>query len=92
MIHPGILVRRECRDTNGLSVTAAALLLGCNRQILSKLLNARSGISPEMALRLKKAFGISTRYWMERRMNYELAEVMARAHEIEVQPFTRPHS
>ena len=89
MTHPGILVRQECLDPNGLSVTDAALVLGCNRQTLSNLLNGRSGISPEMALRLEKAFGTSARSWMERQMNHELETVMARAHEIEVQPFTR---
>lgn len=89
MTHPGILVRQECLDPNGLSVTNAAQVLGCNRQTLSNLLNGRSGISPEMALRLEKAFGTSARFWMERQMNHELETVMARAHEIEVQSFTR---
>lgn len=89
MTHPGILVRKECLDPNALSVTDAADVLGCNRQTLSNLLNGRSGISPEMALRLEKAFGTSARSWMERQLNYELEAIMARAHEIEVQPFTR---
>lgn len=92
MTHPGIAIRRECLDPNGLSVTDAAQVLRCNRQTLSNLLNGRSGISPEMAVRLEKAFGQSARSWMERQMNYELAEVMAIAHEIEVQPFKRQHS
>lgn len=89
MTHPGILVHQECLDPNGLSVTNAAQVLGCNRQTLSNLPNGRSGISPEMALRLEKAFGTSARFWMERQMNHELETVMARAHEIEVQSFTR---
>lgn len=89
MTHPGILVRKECLDINALSVTDAAQVLGCNRQTLSNLLNGRSGISPEMALRLEKAFGTSARSWMERQLNYELEAIMARAHEIEVQRFTR---
>jgi len=87
--HPGILVRQECLDPNGLSVTDAAQVLGCNRQTLSNLLNGRSGISPEMALRLEKAFGTPARSWMERQMNHELETVMARADEFEVQPFKR---
>lgn len=92
MTHPGIFVRQECLDPNGLSVTDDAQVLGCNRQTLSNLLNGRSGISPEMALRLEKAFGISARSWMERQMNHELETVMARAHEIEVQPITMRRS
>ena len=61
MTHPGILVRQECLDPNGLPVNDAAQVLGSNRQTLSNLLNGRSGISPEMALRLEKAFGTSAR-------------------------------
>lgn len=89
MPHPGIIVRQECLDPNGLSVTDAAQVLGCNRQTLSNLLNGRSGISPEMALRLQKAFGTPARCWMERQMNHELEMIMARAHEIKTQPFPR---
>lgn len=89
MTHLGHLVRQECLDPDGSSVTEPAQLFGCSRQALSNLLNGRSGISPEMALRLEKAFGTSARSWMERQMNHELETVMARAHEIEVQPFTR---
>ena len=57
-MHPGTTVRRDCIEKNGLSVTDAARILGVDRQTLSNLLNARSGISPEMAIRLEKAFGI----------------------------------
>lgn len=89
MTHPGILVRQECLDPHALSVTDAAQVLGCNRQTLSNFLNGHSGISPEMALRLEKAFGTSARSWLERQLNYELETVLARAHEIDVQPFTR---
>ncbi len=85
MDHPGITVRAECLTPLGLSVTAAAAILGVDRQTLSNLLNGRSGISPEMALRLEKAFGGSARAWMERQMEYELAGIMARADEIDVQ-------
>lgn len=87
MTHPGLLVRAECLVPHGLSVTDAAGVLGVDRQTLSNLLNGRSGISPEMALRLEKAFGSPARTWMERQMDFELAEVMARADAIDVQPY-----
>ncbi|WP_210419280.1 HigA family addiction module antitoxin [Acetobacter vaccinii] len=83
MTHPGMFVRQECLDPNGLSATNTGQVLGCN------FLNERSGISPEMALRLEKAFGTSGRPWMERQMNHELETVMARAYEIDVQSFTK---
>lgn len=89
-MHPGTTVRQDCIEKNGLSVTNAARILGVDRQTLSNLLNARSGISPEMAVRLEKAFGTSAREWLIRQLDYELAEVMRRVDEIEVEPFHTP--
>jgi addiction module HigA family antidote len=86
-MHPGTTVRQDCLEKYGLSVTDAARLLGVDRQTLSNLLNARSGISPEMALRLEKAFGTPAREWLMRQLDYELAEVMRRAKTIKVEPF-----
>jgi addiction module HigA family antidote len=57
-----------------------------DRQSLSNLLNARSGISPEMAVRLEKAFGTPARVWMERQLDHEYAEIMGRADGIMVRP------
>lgn len=88
MTHPGIQVRDRCITPNGLTVTEAARILGVDRQTLSNLLNARAGISPEMAVRLEKAFGTSAKGWMERQLEYEYAEVMRRADEISVEPFS----
>ena len=89
-MHPGTTVRQECLERNELSVTDAARILGVDRQTLSNLLNARSGISPEMAVRLEKAFGTPAREWLIRQLDHELAEVMSRADEIEVEPFHAP--
>jgi len=86
-MHPGTMIRQDCLQSNGLSVTDAARILGVDRQTLSNLLNARSGISPEMAVRLEKAFGVSAREWLIRQLDHELTEVMRRADEIEVEPF-----
>jgi len=86
-MHPGTTVRQDCLLRNGLSVTDAARVLGVDRQTLSNLLNARSGISPEMAVRLEKAFGTPAREWLMRQLDYELAEVMRRAKKIKVEPF-----
>ena len=86
-MHPGATIRQDCLEKNGLSMTDTALILGVDRQTLSNLLNARSGISPEMAVRLEKAFGTPAREWLIRQLDHELAEVMRRADEIEVEPF-----
>ncbi|MBD3761721.1 HigA family addiction module antitoxin [Rhizorhabdus sp.] len=87
-MHPGSTVRQECLEKHGLSVTDAARVLGVDRQTLSNLLNARSGISPEMAIRLEKAFGTPAREWLMRQLDHELTEAMQKADGIEVQPFT----
>ena len=55
--HPGLSVRHDCLEPLGLSVTEAARKLGVSRKQLSDIVNCRSGISPEMAIRLDKAFG-----------------------------------
>jgi antitoxin HigA-1 len=86
-MHPGTTVRQDCIEKNGLSVTDAARILGVDRQTLSNLLNARSGISPEMAVRLEKAFGTPAREWLIRQLDYELAEVLQRAGDIRIEPF-----
>lgn len=87
-MHPGSAVRQECLEKHGLSVTDAARVLGVDRQTLSNLLNARSGISPEMAIRLEKAFGTPAREWLMRQLDHELTEAMHKADGIDVQPFT----
>jgi antitoxin HigA-1 len=73
-IHPGLLVRRNCLEAHGLSVTEAALMLGVSRQALSNLVSGRAGVSPEMALRLDLAFGGGAEPWLQRQLAYDLAE------------------
>lgn len=85
--HPGRIVRQECLEPLGLSVTKAAQALGVTRQTLNNLVNERSGISPEMAVRLAKAFGGSPESWLRMQMNYDLAQVRKREAGINVRRF-----
>lgn len=85
--HPGSFIRDEILDANHLSVTAAADLLGVGRPALSNLLNSRADLSPEMALRIEKAFGISMDTLMEMQLRYNLAEVRRRSSKIRVRRF-----
>jgi addiction module HigA family antidote len=85
--HPGEVVRTLCLEPLGLSVTKAAEILGVSRKALSELLNGRSGISAEMAVRLAKAFGGSTESWMRQQMIYDLAEVEKRSAAIKVKRY-----
>lgn len=64
-----------CVDPLGLSVTGAAKVLGVTRQTLNNLVNEKTGVSPEMAVRLSKAFGSSPDMWMRLQVNYELAKI-----------------
>lgn len=83
--HPGRIVRGAIEDLQ-LSVTDAARILNVSRPTLSALLNGRSGISPEMAVRLSKAIGSTPGFWLRLQMNYDLAQVEQRADSILVNP------
>jgi addiction module HigA family antidote len=71
--HPGPSVRLDCLEPLGLNVTDAAKALGVTRQALNNLVNGKSGISPEMAIRLDKAFGGGAETWLRLQMAYDLA-------------------
>ena len=85
--HPGGIVRRQCLEPLGLSVTRAAKGLGVTRQALSDLVNGHAGVSTEMAVRLSKAFGSSPETWLGMQMAYDLWQVRERAERIEVERF-----
>ena len=70
--HPGEILREFCIEPLGLSVTRAAEALGVSRKTLSAILNGRAGISPEMAIRLSKAFGTSAESWLNQQVQYDL--------------------
>lgn len=80
--HPGRLIRDACLEPLGLSVTAAAQILGIARKSLSAVLNERAAISPEMAIRLEKAFGSTADAWLQMQTAYNLAQ--ARKHEDDI--------
>ena len=86
-LHPGGIVRRQCLEPLGLSVTRAASGLGVTRQALSELLNGHTGVSVEMAIRLSKAFGSTPETWLGMQMAYDLQRALDRADEIEVERF-----
>jgi len=85
--HLGGIVRRQCLEPLGLSVTRAAAGLGVTLQALSELLNGHTGISVEMAIRLSKAIGSTPETWLGMQMAYDLERALDRADEIEVERF-----
>ena len=76
--HPGLSVRINCLEPLGLSVTEGAKVLGVSRTTLSRLINERAGVSPEMAIRLSKAFGSTPGAWIRLQAAYDIAQVTAR--------------
>ena len=82
--HPGEHVRHDCLDPLGLTVTEAARCLGVTRQTLNNLVTGKAGISPEMAIRLSKAFGGSPEVWLGMQMQFDLAQAMKRETNINV--------
>ena len=89
--HPGRIIRAEVLDPLDLDVTRAASILGVSRSTLSRVLNERAGLSPEMALRIEKAFGPKADHLLRMQLSYDIADV--RRHEDAIQvsrydPFT----
>src|ERR1700730_12232814 len=82
--HPGLHVRLDCLETLRLSVTKGAKALGATRQPLNNLVNCKSGIAPEMAVRLSKAFGGGPAVWLKMQMEYDLSQVEKSAAKIRV--------
>ena len=91
-VHPGSIIRHDCLVPLGLTVTAAAKVLGVSRQALNNLLNGKSGVTPEMAIRLEKAFGGTADTWLRMQMNYDLARAMKRENKIKVARYKPTHT
>jgi addiction module HigA family antidote len=85
--HPGRIVRQECLEPLGLSVTEGARVLGVTRQALNNLVNEKAGVSPEMAVRLSKAFGSDAGTWLRMQAAYDLARVNVSA--VNIQRYRR---
>ena len=85
--HPGGFIKHEVIEPLELTVTAAAKALGVTRAALSTLLNERAHLSPEMALRVEKAFGVSMDTLMRMQNSYDIAQTRRREGDIKVVPF-----
>ena len=83
--HPGESVRADCIEPLGVTVTEAAKALGVSRQALNNLINGQAGISPEMAIRLDKAFGGGAETWLRLQAAYDLAQAEKDSSKIKVQ-------
>jgi len=82
--HPDRLVKHECLEPLGLSITKAAEILGDTRLTLSNLVTGKNGVSPEMAIKLSKAFGSGPEVWLGMQMDFDLARAENNADRIQV--------
>jgi addiction module HigA family antidote len=85
--HPGGFIKHDIIEPLGLTVTKAAAVLGVTRAALSTLLNERGHLSPEMAVRVEKAFGVSMDTLMRMQNSYDICQARKRAEEIKVAPY-----
>jgi antitoxin HigA-1 len=85
--HPGSFVREEILDDLGLSVAQAAEILGVRRATLSDLVNGNAALSPEMALRIEKAFGVSMDTLLRMQAWHDSHAMRQRADEIDVKRY-----
>ena len=87
--HPGLSIRHDCLEPLGLSVTEAASRLGVSRKQMSDIVNCRAGLSPEMAIRLDKAFGGGADTWYRLQAAYDLAQARKKSGKIKVRRIAR---
>ena len=86
-VHPGKIIKHDCVEALGLSVTEAAKVLCVTRQTLSRLINEKTSMSPEMAVRVSKAFGSTPEHWLRLQMAYDVAQLEKTAHKIKVERY-----
>ena len=90
--HPGKILRQLCLEPMGLSVTEAAKALGVSRKALSSILNGRTGISPEMAIRLSIAFDTTAESWLNQQVQYDLWQAEQHRSELQVRKLSPEQS
>ena len=85
--HPGDFIRTEVIEELGLTMTKAAQILGVRRATLSSLLNGRSSLSPDMALRIEKAFDVNMDMLLRMRAWWDTWQMRARTNEVTVERY-----
>lgn len=89
--HPGEFIRAEILEPLRLNISDAARVLGVRRATLSDLLNSKAALSPEMALRVEKAFGVDMEMLLRMQAWYDTTAMRQRAGDVKVKPY-RPVS
>lgn len=87
VIHPGKLLKSELIEANELSVSAVANMLAVSRQTISNIINGKTDISPEMALRLATVFGGTAEIWLRLQAKYDLQQVAGKVKSYKLKPY-----
>ena len=87
--HPGDLIKTEVIEALGLNVSKAAEILKVRRATLSDLLHGKAALTPEMALRIEKAFGPDMDHLLRMQLAYDLAQTRQRSDSIKVARYQR---
>lgn len=85
--HPGRSIRDACLEPLDLTITEGAAVLGVAHHTLSRVINGQAGISPDMAIRLEKAFGGSADNWLRMQAAYDLAQARQHENQIDVKRY-----
>ena len=85
--HPGRSIKIDCLEPLGLTVTEGAKVLGVARSTLSRVINGQAAITPEMAIRLAKAFGSIPETWLKMQQAFDLAEMRAKEDDIQMERY-----
>ena len=86
--HPGEMLKELCLEPLNLTVTEVAKTLGVARKTLSELVNGKAGVSPEMAIRLSKAFKTTPEFWMNLQQQYDLWHAQQKIGDLQIQELT----
>lgn len=90
--HPGKAVRISCLEPNNLTITDGAKVLGVSRQNLNNIVNEKTALSPEMAIRIAKAFGGTPEAWYRMQSAYDMAQAKKKAGKIKVKTYQPEHA
>lgn len=88
-VHPGKIIRHSL-EVLDLSVTEASKWLGVTRQTLSRVVNGKTSLSPDMAVRVSKAFGSTPEHWLRMQLAYDISRMQEKADAIRVKKFPEP--
>ena len=75
-VHPGKIIKHDCIEASHLNITEASAVLGVTRQTLSRLINEQTAVSPEMAIRVSKAFGSTPEHWLRLQLAYDVVHFL----------------